>query len=61
MESHFEFCVLQASKFVISEIHAILPRFLKESDADQLVSKCYSRVTLCLKNLCRPTVTTRAG
>ncbi|XP_067055550.1 uncharacterized protein [Acropora muricata] len=27
----------QASKFVISEIHAILPRFLKESDADQLI------------------------
>ena len=39
-ETHFEFCILQASKFVISEIHTILPRFLKNCDADQLASKC---------------------
>lgn len=27
----------QASKFLISEVHSVLPRFLKECDADQLI------------------------
>lgn len=28
---------LQASKFLISEVHSVLPRFLKDCDADQLI------------------------
>ena len=34
--------VLQASQFLISEVHSVLARFLKDCDADQLVRKCVS-------------------